>query len=181
MLLLEEIKPKTFMSPFPETYGNELQRKTVGRLRERNIPYVQVKNGDVFTMGDVQFTVYQYPAGDDPNELSGILLVRFHDATMLLTGDLPGEAQQWLMDTHPKEIHADILKAPHHGLMNMVLNFVQTVDHAFVFVTHRPKSTEKLNRQLEKAGVPYLHHSRGTIIMETDGADWYVSQETGVF
>jgi len=50
-----------------------------------------------------------------------------------------------------------------------------------VFVTHRPKSTEKLNRQLEKAGVPYLHHSRGTIIMETDGADWYVSQETGVF
>lgn len=181
MLLLEEIRPKTFMSPFPETYGNELQRKTVGRLRERNIPYVQVKNGDVFTMGDIQFTVYQYAEGDDPNELSGILMVKYHDATMLLTADLPGEAQKWLMETYPDQIQADILKAPHHGLMNMVQGFAQMVNPSFAFVTHRPASTEKVNRQLEKAGIPYLHHSRGTIIMETDGTDWYVTQETGVF
>lgn len=181
MLLLEEIRPKQFISPFPETYGNALQQKTVNRLKERNVPYVQVKNEDVFTLGDVQFTVYQYEKGDDPNELSGVLMVRYHDATMLLTADLPGEAQNWLMDRYPDQIHADILKVPHHGLVNMVLNFTQTVNPEFAFVTHRPKSTEKVNRQLEKAGIPYLHHSRGTIIMETDGTDWYVTQETGVF
>ena len=181
MLLLEEIRPKQFISAFPETYGNELQRKTVNRLKERNIPYVQVKNGDIFSMGDVQFTVFQYANGDDPNELSGVLLVRYQDATMLLTADLPGEAQNWLMENYADQIHADILKVPHHGLVNMVLNFAQTVNPEFAFVTHRPKSTEKVNRQLEKAGIPYLHHSRGTIIMETDGTDWYVTQEAGVF
>lgn len=181
MIDRQEIIPKQFLSPFPEEYRNKLHRKTVRRLKEKDIPYVQVKNEDEFTLGDkTHFTVFQWPEGNDPNELSGILLLRFGDATMLLTGDLSGDGQKWLAKTYGDKIHVDILKEPHHGLVVMVPDFLHTVNPDFVFITSRTVATKRANTQLDNAKIPYTHHSKGTIIMETDGTDWYVTQTAGL-
>ncbi len=175
-----EIKPKLFMTAFPETYRNPLQQRTMKALAEKEIPWVRVNNEEEFTLGDMHFTVYQWPEGNDPNELSAVLHLLFGGATILLTGDITGGGQKWLAASHADDIRSDILKVPHHGLVVMVGAFVDAVDPDFVFVTSRTKATEKVNAQLKSRKIPYMHHSVGTIIMETDGTDWYITQTAGL-
>ena len=128
----------------------------------------------------MHFTVYQWPDGKDPNQLSGVLLLRYQNASILLTGDLSGDGEKWLARTYGDAVHTDILKAPHHGYLRMTSEFLHTVNPEFVFVTNKYSVTQKLDRQLDKEGIPYMHHTRGTIVMETDGTDWYVTQNPGM-
>ena len=171
-----QIHPGKLVSPFTREYRNALQQNTLKALDEHNIPYEQVHNGDEFDLGEAHFTVYQYEKGDEPNELSGVLMLRVGEATMLLTGDLTGEAQQWFVKTYGDSLHADILKVPHHGIKAMVTEFLLAVNPSLAVITNRSRGTDKANKQLKKYGVPYMHHSIGSIIIDTDGKDWYVEQ-----
>ena len=180
MISLGQYFPEKAMTAFPETYRNSLHQKFLQKLKEKNIPLVLISDGDEFTLADMSFKVYRWPEGDDPNELSAVLLLRYGNATMLLTGDLPGAGQKWLVQAYGDEIHADILKIPHHGLVLMPHEFLVTVNPAFAVFTSRAASTEACNKQLDNAKIPYMHHSRGTIILETDGTDWYITQTAGL-
>lgn len=176
MIRDDQIHPQKFITPFSREYGNALHQNTIKALDEHHIPYEQIFSGDEFDLGEAHFTMFQYAKGDEPNELSGVLLLQIKDATMLLTGDLTGEAQNWFVKTYGDKLHVDILKVPHHGITAMVTEFLLAVDPSFAFVTNRSRGTEKVNKQMKKYGVPYMHHSIGSIIMETDGKDWYVEQ-----
>ncbi len=171
-----QFHPVRFISMFPREYRNQLQQNTIKALDEHGIPYEQIQSGDEFDLGEAHFTAFQYANGDDPNELSGVLLLRIGDTSMLLTADLTGEAQQWFAKTYGDTLHTDILKVPHHGITAMVTEFLTAVNPTFAFVTNRSRGTEKTNKQLKKYEIPYMHHSIGSIIMETDGKDWYVEQ-----
>ncbi len=179
MIALDQYFPEKAMSAFPETYRNELHQKFLKRLKEKGIPFILVSHGDEFTLGDMSFKVYRWPEGNDPNELSAILLLRYRDATMLLPGDLTGQGQKWLANTCGEEIHADILKVPHHGLVAMPQEFITAVNPSFAVFTSRLDATKACTNELKSAKIPFMHHSKGTIFLETDGTDWYISQVSG--
>lgn len=182
MIKTGELTPKKVLSPFKRSYKNELLQTFLGRLDERKIPYVRVKDGDRFSLGKAEFTVIHWSKGLDPNQLSGILMLRFGDATMMLTGDMTGRTQEWMLEKYKDSLHADILKVPHHGIGRIILaEFLEAVSPEFAFITNRPEGTSIVNKQLAKAGIPYMHHSKGAIIMETDGKDWYITQVRGLF
>ena len=166
-----------FMSPYPEDSRNENQMAMVPELRAHGIPYHQLQNGDEFDFGGAHIRVYTWAEGSTPNDKSAIFHITYGNATMLLTGDMTGRTAHWLIDNYPAdELKADIMKAPHHGITQMVHAFFMAVNPEFVFVTNTTGNTPALNEQL-KRHVVYTHHSRGTIYLETDGTDWYITQK----
>ncbi|MEI6510728.1 MAG: ComEC/Rec2 family competence protein [Candidatus Uhrbacteria bacterium] len=74
--------------------------------------------GDHFAYGDVTLEVLAptkpidgtYPK--DPNEASVVMLVTYHDTTLLLTGDAPADVEH---DILPEVGDVDVLKVGHHG------------------------------------------------------------------
>lgn len=74
--------------------------------------------GDRFAYGDVTIDVLAptrpvdgaYPK--DPNEASVVLLLTYHDTTLLLTGDAPDDVERDILSTVGD---VDVLKVGHHG------------------------------------------------------------------
>lgn len=182
LLYKNAITADLFISPFAETYGNELQIKTVKLLKKLEIPYHQMLPGETLNLGNTLLTLYRYEEIKDPNANSGVLHVRFGNSTMLLTADMTGMAQHWFLENYtPDQLKVDILKAPHHGITIMVPEFIQTVSPEMCFITSRTTTNPMIKNQLDHYNILSLFHSIGTIIMETDGKDWYVTQEEGIF
>ena len=73
-------------------------------------------------------------------------------------------------------LDADILKAPHHGVSAMVGDFIDAVSPQMLIVNNaRADAREGLN-QAKRYDLPALCTGDGTIMLETDGTDWYVKQ-----
>lgn len=178
---LEGLRADEFISLFPEDYRNDVQSKAVAALRDAGIPYHRIEPETVLTFGNAEMTVYQWTDGKDTNARSALCRLCYGNATIILGGDLPGEAQRWMAQTYGADVlKADVLKVPHHAIVTMVPEFLETVDPELAVITSVTTATKKTNKQLENAGIPYLHHSKGTIVLETDGTDWYVTQTKGV-
>ena len=188
-LKLEQITTDVFMSPFPENYWAygilDLQRKTARVLQNREIPFRQVFNGDELTLGAAEMTVYRYDGdtkkpdgrGMDVNDMSAVLHVRFGECAILLTADIGGTIQKMLAaDYGSGKLKSDILKAPHHGKTAVNTDLLKAVDPKLVIMTGKVNRTEECLKQLNSAGIAWKRTSYGSIVMETDGKDWYVNQ-----
>lgn len=179
MRLIEHgLTADVFLSPFPEGYRNVLQKKVVPVLKKYGIPYQQLMPDEPFSLGNAEIVMYRYPDGKDPNALSGVLHITFGAAKILIPADLTGDGEKYLVSAYGEEgLKSDILKVPHHGIIHMTKDFLPTVQPKLAIFTNATRATQKANAQLEKYGIPYLHTSAGTIFLETDGTDWYVTQE----
>lgn len=175
------VLPEGFISPFPEGYRNTEQKKMVRLLQTRDIPYIQMNPGETMTLGPATLTLYRWEEGRDPNGLSAVLHVCFGEATLLLTGDIAGQGQNWLV-SHMKEggLKSDILKFPHHAITRMPQAFLNAVDPKLVLITNTTGSTAQEREQVRLYGAEVMNNSVGRITIETYGTDWYVIQEKGV-
>jgi competence protein ComEC len=91
--------------------------------------------GESFTMGDVRLEVlsphecYSGTESDTNNDALVIRLVRGDDVVLFATE--PEEpAQEWLLEQsadHGLDLHADLLKVPHHGAATSVAEFFDAV------------------------------------------------------
>lgn len=167
-----------FLSAFPQDYRDANQRKMVLLLEEKGIAFQRVADGDTMTFGGAEITFIQAPVGD-LNARSCMMNVRFgEESSMLLTADVSGQVQHYFVaEVAPELLDVDVLKMPHHGLVHMVPDFVEKVSPQFVFITNKRSATPNTNAQMEKRQIAYLHSALGTIVMETDGIDWYIFQE----
>lgn len=166
-----------FLSPFKENFRNDNQKKTVDILKKYQMPYQQVKDGDELTLGDARIRVHRWDDGKTVNAMSAMLKITFGDARLLLCADIIGETQHYfLQNLDADELKADIVKAPHHGLTPFVTEFLDAVDPELIFITNYKNATPKTVDQAVYRHLPYLHAASGTIVMETDGTDWYVRQ-----
>ena len=166
-----------FISPFPADYKlkGDYQRKMVSLLEEKGIPFRQMLPGEQLQLGGTVMTLYRAEKGDT-NATSGVLMIRFGKASILMTGDISGEAEKLIMaDVGEEALKADILKAPHHGIMRMVSAFLTAVSPELGIVTSR-KDT-KAQEQFENKKIPCIWTGLGDTVLETDGTDWYVNQE----
>ncbi len=173
------------LSPFPENYNDpyQYQQKLVSRLQKVGIPYHQIGDGDQFALGSATITVLHNPKGSTANDRSALLHVRLDRASVLLTADATGETQHYYVDNGYEEfLDVDILKACHHGITPIVTEFLNAATPEMVFVTNfKSDEISKLTSQLSYRAIPALYAGQGTIVMETDGTDWYVVQNLKQF
>ena len=169
-----------FMSPFPEDYGNPHHQTMVRHLQEKGFPYKQVMDGETIRLGSAEIDCFSWLEAVEVNARSMQMHVRFGNTTLLLNGDLTGKGEHHYLETlDPKHLESDILKAPHHSLVHMVPEYLDTVNPKFVFLINEKNRAKKSENQLAKRNIPHMYNGDGTITMETDGVDWYISQVKG--
>ena len=84
--------------------------------------------GDTITLGELTFDVLWPPAGysgEDLNDASVVMRLRYGDVTLLLTGDIQAEAQASLVAQ--ESVSATLLKVPHHGSRTSDPDFLASV------------------------------------------------------
>ena len=169
-----------FISPFFIDYGVgyekvKYQREMVKVLEDKGIPFYQIQPDEELTLGGARMVLYRYADGKDANQLSGVLWIHFGEATILMTGDLTGDGEKWLVSHYGAEgLKSDIMKAPHHGIVRMVTEFLEAVDPDLTVITNRRNTNQKA--QLDARKKANIWTSMGKVFMETDGKDWYVTQ-----
>jgi len=163
------------ISPYTEEDSYSLWNGYKKLLKQKNIPFETVKTGDVMEFGGATLTFYRW---DDKkqtmNNHSVTALLQFGEARVMLTADIGGETQHWLMDHFdPAEFKCDIYKAAHHGRTAAVGEFLTAMDPALVIVTNTKSSTATHDNQLNRRNIPRYYISSGTVCTETDGTQWY--------
>lgn len=70
--------------------------------------------GDEYDLGSAEVEILGLNAGEDTNNSSIILMIRYGETSFLFTGDAEREAEQALLDAGAM-LKADVLKVGHHG------------------------------------------------------------------
>ena len=75
-----------------------------------------LRSGERFKVGGARITVLapDTDTAQDLNNLSLVLRVQYGDCTCLLTGDMEASEEEQIL-AHHYDLHADLLKAGHHG------------------------------------------------------------------
>jgi len=144
----------------------------------------QLRAGDTFMISGVEHRVL-HPEGNpetipNGNNQSLVMLVRYRDFTLLLTGDIEQGVEKQLLLTVPK---VNVLKLAHHGgRFSNSTTWLQTTDPRLALISAGRKnpfghpSRETLAR-LSELGINWLCTCRqGTIRIGTDGKQWWVSR-----
>ena len=128
---------------------SERQAETIRQAEKSGIPAVQVFHGDELLLGEAVLTLYRYDDVENTNGRSLVTRVEFGDASLLLTADIIGETQRWMLQNLPSEaLKADIVKAPHHGITPMVVEFLEAVAPQAVLITNDDSRVDKGRVQL---------------------------------
>jgi competence protein ComEC len=97
-----------------------------------DVPLVALRTGTTWRVGDLTLRIlgpaHTYHGTDsDPNNDSVVMMATRHGVRILMTGDIERPAQRALMASGA-DLHADVLKQPHHGSSKLVPAFVAAVD-----------------------------------------------------
>lgn len=79
-----------FLSPNTTTYVDEegYHQQAVKATGTKNIPYVQIGDGDELTLGNAKLTIFRCPLPTGQNNRSAACMVQFGDSRAFLTGIL---------------------------------------------------------------------------------------------
>lgn len=174
--LMEDYEIGRFITAFPDDYKgySVVQVPVLKAVREAGIPVDRVEDGDVFTFGNVKMTVLQHARYEKLNPCSAMLRAEYGDCTMLLTGDLTGEAQIYMARHY--NLKADLFKYPHHGLGKLDVEFIEAIGAEYAFIPHGYKDTLNAQKQLTKYGVRHDFATWGVIHLASNGDYWLVEQ-----
>lgn len=156
--------------------------KTLAMAKKMGIPTRRVFDGDELMLGEAAIRIYRHTEIKNVNAQSLVTHITFGDSTMLLAADIIGKTQRYFAQTLlPEQLKADILKAPHHGITPMVDEFLSAVDPDVLLFTSTSKRVTTGATQAERNELTHYFSGDGTVILETDGTDWYVRQLVGEF
>lgn len=168
-----------YLHPYKESSRNNVPRhhKTLKMAEKMGIPIRQIFGGDVLELGNAVLRLYRYEVEPNANAKSVIAHVTFGDATILLGADIIGITQHYFAENLTEEqLKADIVKAPHHGITAMAADFIDLVDPEMILMTAPSSRAGKGVNQAKRRDLKYFCSGDGTVILETDGVDWYVRQ-----
>ena len=172
----------TFLSPNNMSYQDSagFHQMVMNQVRAKQVDYRQAEDMEVLTLGGAQMEVLRCLKPWGRNARSLCLNITFGERRILLTGDADAMAMEHFVDKYrPGQLQADIMKAPHHGVITIPASFLAEVAPEFMFVTNNADGLDKFRASMEKMmpGMPMLYSGDGAVVMETDGQDWYVWQE----
>jgi competence protein ComEC len=157
-----------------QVYGTSAKNSTVsfGAFEDRSNAMALAAGGR-FEVDGVRFDVLWPPAGyssDEINDTSLVVLMRYRDVSVLLTGDIEVAPQRALLAAG---VAADVLKVPHHGSKTSDPEFLRGVGAAVAVI-----SAGEANRfghphdetlvALEGTGV-YRTDLDGRVVVKSDG------------
>ncbi len=138
--------------------------------------YVQISNGDVFTLGTATLTVIRCEEPWGQNNRSGACFVDFGDSTIFLAGDIGSKVQDYFVETvDAQRLDCDILKVPHHGIDGVNKEFIAAVSPDAIVITNFSNNESNGCNGGWKALDPYMAGD-GVVVLETNGTDWYIWQ-----
>ena len=174
--LVSDVTFDVFMTAFPDNYtGNSIiQQSTIDVIKRAGIPIERIEDGYTFSLGDAQLTVMQQSVYRMPNPRSCMLMAELGECKILLAADVIGDSQQLFADT--KDLDADILKYPHHGLNRVITDFLSDISPEYAVFTHGYLDTQDAQLQLDKANIWYDFATWGLIHLSTNGEYWIVEQ-----
>lgn len=164
---------------FPEDEEGSavIQRKSVRFLSRNGMQMMRLWPGDALPFDrDVDIKVLQNAKIKNVNERSAMLMVKYKNASLLLTADISNKSQQFYEQDLGAGLKADIMKAPHHGLEDFRGDFLKYVSPEFSFFTHGSVNTKRMQKTLVANNIPFLFATHGIIHIATDGETWYVEQ-----
>ena len=168
-----------FYTAVKKTYTNTSYHKAAVRALDKyDIPYVQVYHGDVLTLGNATINIFRCDQNWGTNARSACTQIVFGDSKVVMMGDCDSRPQKYFMETMDHSLlECDILKAVHHGINGFEKGFLEIAQPEFIFVNNYKAQTGIKNSTKRKfAQYNALYSGDGTVIMETDGTDWYVWQ-----
>lgn len=167
------------ISPYGEGDSYSLWNPYRRQLEKAGIPFTKIQTGDVLDLGGATLTFYRWDNKKQTmNNHSAVAMLRFGEATMLLTADIGGETQRWLLKNFDaSEFKCDVYKVAHHSRTATVPDFLTAMDPGLAVITNTRSSTTTGDNQLGGRDIARYYISTGTIRMETDGTQWYVYQE----
>ena len=151
-------------------------------IRRYNVPYHVVEDGEELTLGGATMTVMRCMEPWGRNARSATLMVTFGESRVFLTGDIDNLTMRHYVNKYGEEaLRADILKSPHHGIATMPDEFIFAVNPKLVFVNNLEENSKGfiIGMNYHAPGIELLFSGDASILMETDGTDWYVWQTTG--
>lgn len=132
----------------------------------------------MLTLGGAALRVMRCMENLGANARSAALYISFGESRMLLTADVESSAMRYFVREYGEALKADIMKAPHHGINALPAEFAEAVSPELIFVTNLegnvPRYRGRIRQALPDAGLMFC--GEGTIVMETDGQDWYLWQ-----
>lgn len=161
---------------FPDT---DTMGKFRSKLNEKDITGNELQEGANLHLGDVNIDVLN-PSSDsdsnDINENSVVMQATYGEQSILLAGDVEGEAETQLVDAHAEQLNdMDVLKVAHHGSkFSTGKELMATCEPETVLYSHAEEGkhdhsdTETVTRttQADKAYSTALH---GTTSLTFDG------------
>lgn len=141
-----------------------------------NLDLREVKAGDAFTIGDVNFAVLG-PLTDEASEnRSMILRVDYGERSFLFTGDAEEEEEVMLVEQMSDYLNVDLLKVAHHGSAYSSTDaFLQAVSPEIAVISasannsfgHPAPST--VERLKSMGAMVYRTDRQGTLVFLCDG------------
>ena len=180
--VLDHISCGEFILGFPEDYdeGDEVRFTVYRDLHNLGIPFRRVANGDTLDFGDAQVTVYQRFDEEIArvNGKSVMLMIQLGERRIFFTGDIMYYNTQKLLaeDAENLDLHADILKYPHHGYEALNQGFYEMVHPKLAIITSGSQDAKKAAEFLRNNGVKFHYTEQGTIRLATDGTVWTVER-----
>jgi len=118
--VLDQLRVKAFME-YPPTELNAAYLELKDIIKKKNIKVIAASGGKSYRIGNETWIHVLYPDEDaapmlyqgNENNLSLVLLLECGDASVLFTGDIEKEAENYLAGRMKKQ--ASVLKVPHHG------------------------------------------------------------------
>ncbi|HET7613538.1 MAG TPA: DNA internalization-related competence protein ComEC/Rec2 [Gemmatimonadaceae bacterium] len=173
----------------PHTYwdaafagGSEGYIASLNAAKKNGIEWHRVHPGDSLRVDGVVITFLAPDSAwtvglKDPNLASTIASVRFGAVRFLLVGDAERGEEDWLLDHHKAELHADVLKVGHHGSSTSSSDeFLAAVNPEVAVISvgagnmYGHPSVDVL-AALARAGAEVLRTDEaGTVIIRTDGS-----------
>lgn len=173
-----------YLHPYEESSRENVKRhnRTLTMAEKMNIPIRQIFDGTVLELGEAVIRLYRHEEEPNANAKSVIAHVTYGSSTILLGADIIGITQRhFAANLAPEQLRADIVKAPHHGITAMAAEFIEAIDPEMILFTAPSRRAGRGIGQAKRRKLEYLCSGDGTVILETDGADWYVRQRRKAF
>ncbi|MEP6836287.1 MAG: DNA internalization-related competence protein ComEC/Rec2 [Gemmatimonas sp.] len=188
--VVQALHPATWWEP-AYVGTSPTYRSALMAVRAQHIPWHRAHPGDTLRIDDVLIRALAPDSAwtatqTDPNLASVVVMIEYKNVRWLLTGDAEIEEEAWLVNRWGDALHADILKAGHHGSKTSSSRvFLDAVQPGVALIsvgadnTYGHPSPSTLV-EFERRGIQVLRTDRdGPIVVRTDGVRQEIETKAG--
>lgn len=168
------MSPKTHTSATYENFIAALEQK-----EQINVINAQERLGESIYVGELEMKILgpigEYDSGDNNNP-SVVIMARWGNTKVLLTGDAEKEAEARLVGRYGEQLDCDVLKVGHHGSSSSSQNsFIRYVKPEYAIIScgednkYGHPHTETISTLNYHKAEIHRTDLEGTIVVSTDG------------